>query len=134
MANRYSYKDPNAGNVVRTVVGDNYSIFALGFCQGGQAIKIFSGSTEVLYSCYLVGSLTIVPIVPPVDNNKPCDCLNGSCIPATTYGTPGAFATLAACQAVVLKTLTVRVSVSIQPKSPHSNKLQIIYAGDCAGE
>lgn len=98
MANRYSYKDPNAGNVVRTVVGDNYSIFALGFCQGGQAIKIFSGSTEVLYSCYLVGSLTIVPIVPPVDNNKPCDCLNGSCIPATTYGTPGAFATLAACQ------------------------------------
>jgi hypothetical protein len=98
MANRYSYKDPNAGNVVRTAVGDNYSIFALSFCVGGQAIKIYSGNTEVLYSCFLAGSLTIVPIIPPVDNNNPCDCLNGGCIPASTYGTPGAFPTLAACQ------------------------------------
>lgn len=28
----------------------------------------------------------------------PVDCLNGNCVPASTYGTPGAFPNLAACQ------------------------------------
>ena len=35
--------------------------------------------------------------VPP--QNVAHDCLNGGCIPKTTYNTPGVFASLAACQA-----------------------------------
>jgi hypothetical protein len=27
-----------------------------------------------------------------------CDCVNGGCVPQTTYNTPGVFANLAACQ------------------------------------
>jgi hypothetical protein len=27
-----------------------------------------------------------------------CDCVNGGCVPATTYNTPGVYASLAACQ------------------------------------
>jgi hypothetical protein len=34
-----------------------------------------------------------------VDPNQKCDCVNGGCVPATTYNTPGKYATLAACQA-----------------------------------
>jgi hypothetical protein len=30
--------------------------------------------------------------------DTPCDCLNGGCVPKTTYNTPGIFPTLAACQ------------------------------------
>jgi hypothetical protein len=30
--------------------------------------------------------------------NVPCDCINGGCVPKTTYNTPGVFANLAACQ------------------------------------
>lgn len=33
-----------------------------------------------------------------VPSNQPYDCINGGCIPKTTYNTPGAFANLAACQ------------------------------------
>ena len=34
-----------------------------------------------------------------VDKNQPFDCLNGGCVPKTTYNTPGVFLNLAACQA-----------------------------------
>jgi hypothetical protein len=30
--------------------------------------------------------------------NQPFDCLNGGCIPKTTYNTPGKYASLAACR------------------------------------
>ena len=30
--------------------------------------------------------------------NQPYDCVNGGCVPKETYKTPGAFASLAACQ------------------------------------
>jgi hypothetical protein len=33
-----------------------------------------------------------------IDGNVACDCLNGGCIPKTTYNTPGVYASLAACQ------------------------------------
>jgi hypothetical protein len=98
MANTYSYTDPNAGNISRSAVGDSYQIIPLGVCNGGQAIKIFNGGAEVLYSCFNAGSLTITPIVPPVSAAAPCDCVNGGCVPKTLYGTPGVFANLAACQ------------------------------------
>ena len=32
------------------------------------------------------------------DPNKPCDCINGGCVPATMYDTPGLFPKLADCQ------------------------------------
>jgi hypothetical protein len=31
--------------------------------------------------------------------NERCDCVNGGCVPKTTYNTPGKFANLAACEA-----------------------------------
>jgi hypothetical protein len=31
-------------------------------------------------------------------DEEPCDCVNGGCVPKTTYNTPGVFASLAACQ------------------------------------
>lgn len=33
-----------------------------------------------------------------IDTNTPFDCINGNCLPKTTYNTPGVFANLAACQ------------------------------------
>lgn len=36
----------------------------------------------------------------PQQLNTPQDCLNGSCVPATQYNTPGVFASLAECQAI----------------------------------
>jgi hypothetical protein len=33
-----------------------------------------------------------------LDPDQPCDCVNGGCVPATTYNTPGVYANLAACQ------------------------------------
>jgi hypothetical protein len=60
---------------------------------------IFSGSgwvgapTYSLKACYEQG----------VDPEQPYDCLNGGCIPQTTYNTPGKYANLAACQAACAK-------------------------------
>lgn len=33
-----------------------------------------------------------------VPTNQPHDCINGGCVPKTTYNTPGVYANLAACQ------------------------------------
>jgi hypothetical protein len=33
-----------------------------------------------------------------INNNQPHDCVNGGCVPKTTYNTPGKFGSLAACQ------------------------------------
>jgi hypothetical protein len=33
-----------------------------------------------------------------IDPSVRCDCVNGGCVPKTTYNTPGVFPTLAACQ------------------------------------
>jgi hypothetical protein len=37
--------------------------------------------------------------VTSINPDQPCDCINGGCLPKTTYGTPGVFANLAACEA-----------------------------------
>jgi hypothetical protein len=34
----------------------------------------------------------------PPSTEQPYDCINGGCIPKTTYGTPGVYPNLAACQ------------------------------------
>jgi hypothetical protein len=36
---------------------------------------------------------------PTLDPGVPCDCINGGCLPKTTYNTPGKYASLALCQA-----------------------------------
>jgi hypothetical protein len=41
-----------------------------------------------------------------IDLDQPCDCINGGCLPKTTYGTPGKYATLAACQSGCAKDST----------------------------
>ena len=34
----------------------------------------------------------------PLRSNQPFDCINGNCLPKSTYGTPGKYSSLAACQ------------------------------------
>ncbi|WP_309740075.1 hypothetical protein [Chamaesiphon sp. OTE_20_metabat_361] len=34
----------------------------------------------------------------PLDPAQPYDCINGNCLPKTTYSTPGKYASLTACQ------------------------------------
>ena len=123
--NIYSYNDPNASGLLRTAKGDSYNIIKDGICVGGYAIQIFDGATDVLFSCYTPGTLTIVPneITFTYDCiNGSCtqnssgtgaysslavcqsscawyDCLNGACIQNTTYSTPGNYKSLAACNA-----------------------------------
>jgi hypothetical protein len=92
MKNKYSYQDPNAGNLVRSAEGDSYQVIPLGVCQSGVAIKIFSGSTEVLYSCYQPGTLQTD------QSQTKYDCLNGQCVPESQYSTPGNYQTLEECQ------------------------------------
>ena len=101
--NNYSYKDPNAGDVVRTASGDRYTIFAYGVCYSGVAIKIFDGTTEILFSCYKEGSLVVAPIA---ISDSACDCINGGCLPAAMYSTPGKFSNLANCQSACAKDST----------------------------
>ncbi len=48
---------------------------------------------------YAQGSLSISLIEDPNPLDLvPCDCVNGGCVPKTTYNTPGVFPSLAACQ------------------------------------
>lgn len=96
--NTYTYADPNAGGLSRSAQGDSYSIFGYGVCQGGLAIKIFDGATEVLFSCYQPGTLVIAPNNEGVNPAQQYDCINGGCIPKATHNTPGKYASLAACQ------------------------------------
>ncbi|MCC5606646.1 hypothetical protein LC612_07560 [Nostoc sp. CHAB 5834] len=90
--NTYTYKDPNAGDLVRTHEGDSYSIFAYDVCNGGQAIKVFDGGTELIFSCYKPNSLVITPI------QVRYDCLNGACIKKTIHNTPGLYQSLSECE------------------------------------
>ena len=42
----------------------------------------------------------------PTSGDQPYDCVNGGCVPKTTYSTPGLFVSLAACQAGCAKNST----------------------------
>ena len=60
----YTYQDPNLPGQ-RTVAGNSYTTEFLEICQKGQtAIRIFKNGFEVLYSCYLPGSLLTVAAIP----------------------------------------------------------------------
>jgi hypothetical protein len=66
---------PNsAGYAPYTIAGNNFT-----------GTQFYSLPTVYLVNCGL-------------NPNQPCDCINGGCVPATTYSTPGVFANLAACQ------------------------------------
>jgi len=94
--NSYTWTDPHRTppNAKRTANGDSHQVISLGFCSnGGIAIKIFDGSLETGYSCYLSGSLIITPLRSPTH-----DIVNGMCVVSTRYNTPGVYASLAQCE------------------------------------
>lgn len=94
--NNYKYNDPNAGNLERSHDGDSFQVSDLGFCSnGGRAIKIYDGTVEQIYSCFLPGSLVVTPISPP---QIKYDCINGACIPSTFFKTPALYSTLSECE------------------------------------
>lgn len=76
---------------------------------GGTYYRYFDGlggnfSNTGWYSVpeyHLVGCAT-----PSVNPAQPFDCLNGGCIPKTTYNTPGVYASLSACEAGCAKNST----------------------------
>ena len=83
---------------------DGLSITGGGVCGGGQFVPVpyFGDSTSnstksgsfVIVSCSKCSGCCTDAINP----DQACDCVNGGCVPKATYNTPGAFATLAACQ------------------------------------
>jgi hypothetical protein len=101
MANKYTFFDPNLG-ATRTVGeqfgGVRHAINSDSGCSGGLSIRIYnSAGAQVYYSCYGFATLKIND-QGAIDPNIPCDCVNGGCVSATLYNTPGVFANLAACQ------------------------------------
>ena len=94
--NRYSWLDPHTQppNFRREAEGDSHEVSDLYFCSNGQkAIKIFDGSSQTGYSCYLPGSLTITRLATPT-----YDRVNNACVLSTRYNTPGVYASLEQCE------------------------------------
>ena len=80
------------------------SIAPGGYCGGGYFVgegvtgsitdnSTRSGSFEIVSCSNCSGCCT-----DGVNPSQSYDCLNGGCIPKSTYSTPGVFASLAACQ------------------------------------
>jgi hypothetical protein len=93
----YTWHDPN-DNTSQSFKGDSYTQISYAPCYTGVAIKVYDAGVEVGFRCYQPGSLVITPNNDGVDPAQKFDCLNGGCIPKSTYNTPGVFANLAACQ------------------------------------
>jgi hypothetical protein len=55
---------------------------------------IFSGSGWVGSPSYYLKNC----VAGATDPDQPCDCVNGGCVPKTTYNTPGVFPNFAACE------------------------------------
>jgi hypothetical protein len=75
-----------------------------GGCGGGYFFSVSNGfnsgnASEQAGTVVQVDCSNCSNCCTSVAPDKPCDCLNGGCIPATLYGTPGKYATLALCQA-----------------------------------
>jgi hypothetical protein len=69
--------------------GYTWTVFTLEGATSHYPVSFFSPSVQYSYSGCSEGS---------VNASQPYDCINGGCLPKTTYNTPGAFASLAACQ------------------------------------
>jgi hypothetical protein len=85
----FSSIDYPQGTTMDSVVTCNWSSFRPninGTLQGANYAYHPTGLTVTLVGC-------------GPDPDQPCDCLNGGCVPKTTYNTPGVYANLAACQA-----------------------------------
>jgi hypothetical protein len=93
--NQYRFYDPQA-NVWRSIIGNAHYSVSVGYCLGGYGLRIDLDYREVYRGCWDESTFTISPA--GVDPDQKYDCLNGGCIPKTTYNTPGAFPSLATCQ------------------------------------
>lgn len=107
----YAFFDPNAGQRL-TATGYRYTINPFSECRGGLSIRIYRkdrfGNDELaFFACYGDKSLTVDGASPDgVNPDQGFDCINGGCVPKTSYNTPGLFASLAACQAGCAKNST----------------------------
>lgn len=62
----------------------------------GQRFRNPADNGEYIYA---QESLTLQLVEPdPLNPSQPFDCLNGACLPKSTYNTPGFFDSLSACQ------------------------------------
>jgi hypothetical protein len=105
MSNCYKIISLGCDNVTRTffICGDSYEFRPGGVCGGG--IGYLNGAVFVnpTYASAKSQSISVVAnsnctnCAENIPTNQPYDCVNGACLPSSTYGTPGAFATRSAC-------------------------------------
>jgi hypothetical protein len=74
-----------------------------GYCNGIYFVSAdlgynSSNASEISGSLAIVAMSNCPGCVPADNGDKPCDCINGGCINASTYNTPGKYANLSACQ------------------------------------
>jgi hypothetical protein len=103
MANK-CYKLVNLGcdNVTRTfyvcaetlVTGSGGNCNGVTFFVNGVLTGSAKSTVITLVACSACAGCQCAPQL----ENEPCDCVNGGCVPKTTYNTPGVFPNLAACQ------------------------------------
>ncbi|MFM5960404.1 MAG: hypothetical protein ACKOQ2_25165, partial [Dolichospermum sp.] len=90
---RYSWLDPNAGNIQRAAEGTSYVVLDTLSCHGGKSIRVFDGGGMVEWKCANVSTLTITPLGSPR-----YDCINGACLNKSQYGTPGIYESISVCE------------------------------------
>jgi hypothetical protein len=84
---------------------ENVSVVASGNSCGPVALRATSGKFNDNNSTCKTLSISVVNCSncsdccsSSLDPAQPCDCLNGGCVAKTTYGTPGKYPSLAACE------------------------------------
>ncbi|BAY21692.1 hypothetical protein NIES2100_14490 [Calothrix sp. NIES-2100] len=106
------YGCPGSWTIISSYQGNNYSYTFSGYeldypalqCQSGKdyLVSQVRGNLELWTS----SGCNVQPIVSTsfVKDDPNCgvatkyDCINGACIPSTTYSTPGIYANLEACE------------------------------------
>jgi hypothetical protein len=68
-------------------------------CGWASLRPIINGALQGANYAYHPAGLTVTLVGCGPTPDQPCDCVNGGCVPKTTYNTPGVYANLAACQA-----------------------------------
>jgi hypothetical protein len=82
----------NIPNAPGTTSNVSYNTAPAGF--GGYSVSI--ANVEIWPGHYFPVNSCKWEAIPDA---YPCDCINGVCLPSSTYNTPGVFATIAACDA-----------------------------------
>lgn len=95
MRYRYSWSDPNTSPPSQRVAeGTSYQVDFTSFCvQDQRSIRVFDGASQVEWKCAIVSSLVITPLGSPR-----YDCINGSCLEKSKFGTPGIYESQADCE------------------------------------